>query len=102
MERAKSTGIYTVDSLDIEGFIHRSTPRQVIRVANALFRGRHGLVLFCIDPEKVRAEISFERAESRERYPHIYGPLNLDAVDKFLKFEPGPDEFFELPRELSA
>ena len=32
-------------------------------------------------------------------YPHIYGPLNLDAVVETRPFEPGPDGQFSFVGE---
>lgn len=100
-EQGKLAGVYSDDTLDSQGFIHCSTPRQVIKVANALFRAQKELVLLCIESDKVRAEIRYEGCEGGERYPHIYGPLNIDAVIKVLDFEPGEDGMFELPREIA-
>jgi uncharacterized protein (DUF952 family) len=99
--RAKRVGLYMGDTLGTEGFIHSSTPQQVLKVANRVFRGRKGLVLLCIDPEKVRPEIRYEAAQDGEEYPHIYGPLNVDAVVQALKFEPGEDGTFVLPKEAA-
>ena len=99
-EGAGSSGVYRADSLDSEGFIHSSTPRQVIRVANGRFRGRRGMVLLCIDPDRVGPEVRYEAAEGGERFPHIYGPLNLDAVVNAVDFEPGADGTFQLPKEV--
>jgi len=102
-EQAKRTGAYRGDTLDTEGFIHCSTLAQVIPVANAFFRGQTGLVLLCIDPEKVRAPIRCEAPEpGSERYPHIYGPLNTDAVVQVLDFEPGADGTFTLPEAIAG
>jgi uncharacterized protein (DUF952 family) len=33
-------------------------------------------------------------------FPHIYGPINLDAVVQTPDFEPGPDGHFILPPDL--
>ena len=96
-ETARSAGAYCGDTLDTEGFIHCSTPTQVIAVANARFHAQPGLVLLCIDPEKVRPEIRYEGLPGGEHYPHIYGPLNTDAVVKVLDFPPAPDGTFALP-----
>lgn len=96
-EAAKSTHLYRSDTLDSEGFIHCSTPPQVIKVANAFFSSQHGLVLLCIDSDKVHSEIRYEEAEGGERFPHIYGTLNTDAVVQVLDFEPTEDGLFELP-----
>ena len=97
-EQAKLLPAYRGDTLDSEGFIHCSTPLQVIKVANTFFPGQEGLILLCIDSDKVQAEIRYEGIEAEE-FPHIYGPLNLDAVFKVIDFEPGEDGKFELPAE---
>ncbi len=85
------------------GFIHASHAHQVVRVADAFYRGLPGLVLLVIDPAAVRAEIREEPAPGTgERFPHIYGPLNADAVLAALPFEPGPDGRFTLPAGVAA
>ena len=97
-EQAKLVQSYRGDTLD-EGFIHCSTPLQVIKVANSFFANQKGLILLCIDSDKVRAEVKYEGFEG-EHFPHIYGPLNLDAVFRVVDFEPGKDGNFELPLEI--
>jgi uncharacterized protein (DUF952 family) len=99
-DQAELAGVYHGDTLDSEGFIHCSTLQQVIKVANASFHAQEGLVLLCIAPDRVEAEIRYEGAEGGERFPHIYGPLNIDAVIKVLGFEPDEGGKFELPREV--
>ncbi len=101
-EDALASGRYEGDTLATEGFIHCSTQQQVVRVADARFRGRTGLVLLCIDPQKVQPEIRYEPAEQGELFPHIYGPLNADAVVRVEAFEPGPDGRFTLPPDIGA
>ena len=96
-ERAKPTGAYRPDAFAAEGFIHCSTREQVVRVADARFRGQSGLVLLCIDTAKVAAEIVYENLEGGpELFPHIYGQLNVQAVVEVLEFEPGADGYFKL------
>jgi glutathione S-transferase len=87
-------------SLDDVGFIHCSNAHQVTGVANAIYRGVHGLVLLVIAPERVTAPIREESPDGSEgsaRFPHIYGPLNVDAVVEVGEFEPSSDGTFELP-----
>jgi uncharacterized protein (DUF952 family) len=97
-ERAKPEGSYRPEAFAAEGFIHCSTREQVVRVADARFRGRRGLVLLCIDEGRVAAEIIYENLEGgRELFPHIYGELNADAVVEVLEFEPGADGRFSFP-----
>lgn len=98
---AMGVGIYQAASLSSEGFIHCSRREQVVRVANTFFRGQAGLVLLCIDRDRVIAQIRDENLEGgEEHFPHIYGPLNLEAVRQVINFVPGPEGLFELPVEL--
>lgn len=83
----------------VEAFIHCSTREQVIQVANARFQGQSGLVLLCIDTEKVAAEIVYENLEGGPQlFPHIYGELNTNAVVRAAEFEPDAVGYFTLPQ----
>ena len=98
-EKAKSEGVYRGDTLDSQGFIHCSTSKQTVKVANALFRAQKGLMLLYIATSKVQPKIRYESAGSEELYPHICGPLNIDAVIKVAHFEPAKNGRFTLPKE---
>jgi uncharacterized protein (DUF952 family) len=95
-ERAKQDGFYDGDTLTTEGFIHCSTPQQVGRVASVFFKGQKDLVLLCIDPSKVQAEIRYEPAAG-DHYPHVYGSLNLEAVEEVLDLPSNADGSFNIP-----
>lgn len=90
-------GVYRGDTLDTEGFIHCSTRAQVLSTAAAYFKGVRGLVLLEIDETRVHPEIHYEGTPGGKQFPHIYGPLNLDAVDRVLLFEPESDGRFVFP-----
>ena len=93
-----AVGYYRPEGFAIEGFIHCSTRDQVIKVADIRFRGQTGLVLLCLDTDKVTAEIRYENLEGGpELFPHIYGEINTDAVVQVAEFEPGVDGYFALP-----
>ena len=101
--KARAAGIYEPESLPTEGFIHCSTVNQVIGSANAFFKGQTDLLLLTIDPEKVRAEVRYEDlAGEGLDFPHIYGPLNLDAVLKVSHLGQNQDGTFTLPTDVSA
>lgn len=100
-EEAKQVQSYRGDTLDTEGFIHCSTLPQVTRSANKFFAGKTGLLLLCIDSDKVQSAIKYEEAAG-ELFPHIYGPLNVGAVVKVVDFAAGEDGKFELPEELRS
>jgi len=78
-KQAQQAGIYRPSSLASEGFIHCSRPEQIVAVANLFYRGATDLVLLWIDPRKVEQEVRWEIV-GEQVFPHIYGPLNLQAV----------------------
>ena len=97
-QAAQAVGAYRADSLAAEGFIHCSTPAQALKPANEMFHGQTGLALLVIDPARVTAVIRYEDCyETGMAFPHIYGPLNLDAVVKVVDFPPNADGAFSLP-----
>lgn len=97
-EFAQQAGEYRGDTLATEGFIHCSMPEQVIEVANYIFHGVQGLILLVIDENKVTSKIKYEDPGNGKSYPHIYGPLNIDAVIKTVDFPPNQDGTFSLPK----
>jgi len=98
-EAAVDAGTYRESTLgrtlEQEGFIHCSERQQVAGVANAFYRAVDGLVLLVIDVDRVGAEVRYEAlGGGTERFPHIYGPLNVDAVIAVRRFEAGRDGVF--------
>ncbi|MGH2533759.1 MAG: DUF952 domain-containing protein [Thermomicrobiales bacterium] len=71
---------YRPEAFETDGFIHCTDgEEQLLSVANAFYLGdpREQIVLV-IDVARIVADV---RCEDPERiYPHIYGPLNVDAV----------------------
>lgn len=78
-EFARLAGSYQPDSLLTEGFIHLSTGAQVPATGRRFYSGVGGLVLIEVDPARLRWELRWEEADG-QRFPHLYGPLSLDAV----------------------
>lgn len=102
-QTAVAAGKYRADSLESEGFIHCSTVEQVLLPANQMYAGQTDLILLTIDPAKLDAKLVYEDCyESGQTFPHIYGPLNLDAVTGFIEFPPNPDGTFSLPAGLKS
>ena len=100
-DQAITAGSYQGDTLASEGFIHCSTPEQIIPVANRFYRGQTGLALLVIDRDRVQAPIRDENLEGGDTlFPHIYGPLNLNAVVDVIDFPPRADGVFALPDDL--
>jgi uncharacterized protein (DUF952 family) len=93
-EACRAQGSYRPETLEAQGFIHCSLPEQLVTIANRFYRGRTDLVLLCIDEGLVGSEIRFEEGEPGEYFPHIYGPLNLEAVRAELELRPAADGTF--------
>ncbi|MES2432053.1 MAG: DUF952 domain-containing protein [Bacteroidota bacterium] len=82
-EKALAQGYYEAPSLAKEGFIHASEEGQVKGVLERFYKGMSNLLMLHIDETKLSAELKYELAPSiNENFPHIYGPLNIDAVVK--------------------
>jgi uncharacterized protein (DUF952 family) len=101
---AQKSGAYTADSLASEGFIHCSKVEQILRVASTWYAGQRGLVLLEIDETRLSPEVRWEPGTDKpdELFPHIYGPLNMDAVLRVHDFDPGSDGHFSLPLSLNT
>ena len=79
-EQQKAAGSYRHESLETEGFIHCSNEGQVEATWRRIFGGEAGLVILEINVKRLTSEIRYEEGEPGEMFPHIYGPLNIDAV----------------------
>lgn len=107
-EKAQLEGAYLAPSLNTEGFIHCSSPNQIIDTANLFFKGQHGLVLLCIDETKSTSQCKYEPAAAKgmhdpslgKLFPHVYGPINLSAVNKVVDFPPDENGLFSLPKDI--
>jgi uncharacterized protein (DUF952 family) len=102
---AQTRGEYIASSLNSEGFIHCSTERQVLHVANAFYRGRNDLVLLKLDEAKLKPGLKWEAPaglpapgiSESDSFPHIFGPINLTAVASVVDFMPDSAGIFILP-----
>jgi uncharacterized protein (DUF952 family) len=92
---------FSLPSLESEGFIHCSTLGQVVDVANFLAPYDEEMQLLEIDTSKVKPEVRFEDAMKDGRlFPHIYGPLNRDAIVAIHHLEWDGEDGYRLPAEL--
>jgi uncharacterized protein (DUF952 family) len=99
-ESAQAAGQYSPPSLTTEGFIHFSKPEQIPFVAKTYYRGQRGLVLLVVDSDKLTAPLQFEAVPEHGTFPHLYGPLNIDAVVTTLSFEPEENGTFTVPEGI--
>jgi len=85
-------------SLAEEGFIHCSHPHQVETVANAFYGDVDLLVLLLIDIDILESEVVEEPPfpGSPDRFPHIYGPIDLEAVVATTQWHRAPNSAWSL------
>ncbi|MCY7352014.1 MAG: DUF952 domain-containing protein [Cytophagaceae bacterium] len=72
--------LYFSETFDQEGFIHFSTESQVAGVLQRYYRGMPRLLNVHVDEAKLTSELRFEAATGGDLFPHVYGPLNREAV----------------------
>jgi len=109
---AQKVGEYRTESLNKEGFIHFSQLHQLLGVANSFYGGQSDLVILVVDSSRLKAELRYEPPahpgtlseapgeisllDIDQLFPHLFGPLNFDAVLKVVDF-PSVAGRFELP-----
>ena len=102
---AQQRGEYRAESLESEGFIHCSTSTQVTAVAEKYYRGQSRLLLLQIDPSLLTSELKWEPPSGGalpgvpegDLFPHVYGPINLEAIVKVFDLTSNPDGKHTLP-----
>ncbi len=77
---AFDTELYRAKSLETEGFIHCSFADQLDGVIRRYYKGENRMVILEIDPERLMSRMIKEPSTNSEIYPHIYGPINRDAI----------------------
>ena len=86
---------YVPTGFEDEGFVHCSTASQIVASASRHFSGRSDLVLLTIDEALLRARVVWEDSHlTGIEFPHIYGPVNRDAVVGVSALVSGPDGGF--------
>jgi uncharacterized protein (DUF952 family) len=103
---ARARGDYRSESLETEGFIHCSTETQVVQVAENFYKGARDLLLLVIEPACLTSDLRWEAPSGGtpppgvpegDLFPHVYGPINLDAVVQVVDMQSNPDGKFSPP-----
>ncbi|MBD2703619.1 DUF952 domain-containing protein [Spirosoma sp. BT702] len=71
---------YEAASLQTEGFIHLSQKEQVAQTLSRYYQDVPNLLLLHVDTTKLTHPLKYEPSTNNELFPHLYGPLNKDAI----------------------
>ena len=84
-EGSQQQGMHTGSTRGIdlaeEGYIHCSTAEQWPGVLQRFYADGGDLLLLHIDEQSLTSPLVYEQLPGMpEPFPHVYGPINLDAV----------------------
>ncbi len=79
-EHQKELATYVPDAYKADGFIHCTDgDENMLKVANLFYQGDlREFVVLTLAVDSIASEVKYEDPD--RIYPHIYGPLNTDAV----------------------
>ncbi len=81
-QSALTKGIFETASLQIEAFIHCCSKEQIQSVITRYYSHLQHLVVLEINESKITSLIQLELSPMvNQMFPHIYGHINLDAVE---------------------
>ncbi len=93
----KQSGNYEPESLEDQGFIHCSSGNQVENTANRIFSGEDQILLLVIDASMIREDVKYEEDEEvGEKFPHIYGPISVNAIIDKIEIQAEDDGQFKI------
>jgi uncharacterized protein (DUF952 family) len=95
---ALEQGTFAGAPIDIQdGYIHLSTTAQVDETVAKHFVGQSDLSIAAVDLEALGETVRWEVSRGNQLFPHIYGPLTLDAVIAYGLIEYEGDGTIRLP-----
>ena len=82
-EAAQTSGTYTGSVQDrVDGFLHFSTREQIVETAARHRKGEPDLLLLRVPTDPLGDALRWERSRSGAVFPHLYGELEVAAVER--------------------
>lgn len=79
---ALKQGFFETDALQSEGFIHACTDSQLTIVMKKFYDNIENCVILHVNESKLLPKVIYELSPTfNEAFPHIYGTVNIDAVE---------------------
>jgi uncharacterized protein (DUF952 family) len=83
-----------------DGFIHLSAADQLEGTLAKHFAGQKDLILLAVDSESLGERLQWEPSGGGAIFPHLYGPLDLNALVWDEPLELGADGRHRLPARV--
>ena len=81
-----------------DGFLHFSTAEQLAETLSLHFRDAGALILARVPLRALDGrDVRLETARGGTLFPHLYGVLDMQAVDRHWRLSSGADGSYELP-----
>jgi len=94
LENIEGSRYYKPASLENEGFIHCSRINQLVRVAQNHYRHSNGIFIMAVESTQAGNPVIFEDLYNLgEKYPHIYGSIEMTAVKNIYPMAETADGF---------
>ncbi len=78
---AQQKGYYESEALKSQGFIPCCEEHQIPDILKRYFSHKTALIKLCIETAKLSSRLIYNWSNTIEdTFPHIYGPVNLDAI----------------------
>jgi uncharacterized protein (DUF952 family) len=102
LDAAKSEGRFLGTGDDLrDGFIHLSAAHQVADTLAKYYAGEEDLLLVALDPELMGEALKWEPSRGGDLFPHLYGPLPLEAILSVDRLELDDDNRHILPEGMA-
>ena len=99
-EQAEAAGTFTGSPIDVEdGFIHLSSASQVRETVAKHFAGQDDLLIVSIRESAIK-DLRWEPSRGGALFPHIYGPLTLESVQRVDALQLAEDGAHQFPEDL--
>jgi uncharacterized protein (DUF952 family) len=100
-EDMEASGVFTGSADDKrDGFIHFSSASQVPTTFSKYFAQESHVWLVAADAEGLGPALKWEVSRRGEKFPHLYGPLHLSAIESVTEIRRGADGRPMFPPEI--
>jgi len=97
-DEAETRGEFTGAGIDLEdGYIHFSTAEQTPDTARLHFAGKQDHVIVAVDTGPLGDALKWEASRGGQKFPHLYAPLPLTAVQWVKPMPLGADDIPIVP-----